>query len=362
LSWLLACFGCSGAIKLTHVIGYAPQGDRVVWPSEKRVLELFDLPSNRAVWHAPLADPASFAAGFVRYSPGGRFFVLWEQSIPDLKADRFSVWDAASGKRISPFYGSDNLPGLPGLEGTLAVSDSGRWVASARKGGHLSIHEAVTQKAVMEEPWRDEISFAPGADILFAKNVAYKYADGVWTKVAELPGAFGHVWAGNRVVFLTDQGVRVWDGATTRLFPYHFDFWHSDKRANGTNGELAASDELFAIYEFGSTVRNGLLEIYDVVTGKQLVSRRGLGSVGQVVFRGRTPIVVVERESYKTFVLELDLATGEIVKETSLGSAASGGLPSSPEVVHFGPELLPQGKYVDLVNASEHRFVRIAGP
>jgi len=154
----------------------------------------------------------------------------------------------------------------------------------------------------------------------------------------------------------------VWDGNTSRFLPFQFDHWRDPKLAKWIEGELAGADELFAAYEAGNYPLDSLLEVYDVASGKLLVSRRGLGSMGRVVFRGRTPVVVVERDSYKTFVLELDLATGNVVKETSLGRAAYGGVPVSPEVVYFSPELLPQGNYVDLLDSGRHRILRIAGP
>jgi hypothetical protein len=111
---LVAIVGCAG-IKLPNALAYSPQGDRVAWLPGERVLEVLDLPSNHAVWRATLADPPSFAAGFARYSPGGRFLVVWQRSWPDLKSDHFSVWDASSGQQISPF-----------LAGTASCASWGR--------------------------------------------------------------------------------------------------------------------------------------------------------------------------------------------------------------------------------------------
>jgi len=62
-----------------------------------------------------------------------------------MKSDRFSVWDATSGKRISPYYSSENIGGLGARPDTVAISDSGRWLAFTRNTGHLFIYETATQ-------------------------------------------------------------------------------------------------------------------------------------------------------------------------------------------------------------------------
>jgi hypothetical protein len=64
---------------------------------------------------------------------------------------------------------------------------------------------------------------------------------------------------------------------------------------------------------------------------------------------------------YKVFALELELETGRILKETSLGRYAYGGVIESPEEFYFSPRLLPQALFVDLEHSGQHRFVRIAG-
>jgi len=347
----LLLFACSGT-KVQGVLARAPSGEQVL-AREKGTLQLFDLPSRKSVWQAVLPDWNEYRDYYAIFSTGGRYFVLGEQQRTSPVRTLYSVWESASGRRVSPYYEHPN--GRLSYAGGLAVSDDGRWLATDRGNdqGQLQLIEVRTQRVSFEIGPQSfsPIQFSPDSQFLAIPSELFRLDGEGWRSIGKFPGGFSSVWVGMRLAVATPNGVDIWDGGkVSQHIDYPFKFVHDQQMSPEFNVYLRASDSLLAVCE---KAEDPYLTLYDVARGAKPVERRGLGSLAGLTFRGDTAFWLTFRDKFDTFVTVFDVRAGKVVREVGFGAYASGGPVASPHNTYFLPHLLEHGHYLELFDEGD---------
>jgi hypothetical protein len=345
----LALLGCASGVKVNGVVGYSKDGLRVI-AADRAGLQVFDLPTKTALWQVGGVPPAGWRASHAIPSPTGAYFVLAEQEYPASTDGHYSVWESASGRRVSPVLAISGA-GVS-TPGGLAVSDDGRWLVSNRDGAHLRVLETRSGKSVLELEHHGQerlpIAFSPSSQRLATAEALFELRDEQWRPVTRLVGAEDFVWLGEQLAVASLRGLDILDGERVLQ---HVDL----------SGEvrLTAGRGVLAIVE-----RRDLdprVTVYDVEAKRERFARRGLGDEVNVTFRDDALFVLAVRDDFDTYVLRLDEQTGAVKHELSLGAWASGGVRASPKSVNFLARLLPGAHYVALMqrDLAWGRFRRI---
>lgn len=327
-----------------RLVSLSPDGHRVLIEKDNQ-LELYDLDTARSSWTTSVARPPGWQGAVVEWSRNGAFFVLGEQEYPASDAGLYSIWERATGRRVSPVYAIKGQWVMS--QDGLAVSNDGRWFACNKSIKAVRIYDTRQNEPVLEIPIQDlsylPLAFAADSAHFSLARQLFELRDGGWQPAAAFPDSLSNAWVGERLALVTRDAVQVWEhGHVTQQLP--------------TRGpvELAAGEHLLAIIEAIDVSKAKYqdhlerLTLYDPEHGTKRFARDDLGSDLQIVFRGERLFVRVFRQVWDTFVLELDTNTGKTLAQAAFGEWGSGvqGAPSS--FVSFYPLVLPQARYIEL--------------
>ena len=338
---ILLLSGCAPGQKIYGVLAYPWNGHQILAETDKHSLHLYDLDAEKDVWRVEVQRPAGWYAAVAVFSANDSYFVLAEQQYPASTVGRYSIWERATGRRVSPVYEISGswVSKVAGLH----VSGDGRWFACTHDGKHLRVYEAATQRVALEVPGgvleHTPLDFSPDSRWLIKNHTVYRLEGDAWVQAADFPDARGHAWLGDRLAVARNDGFDIWQGTVTQHVPF----------AAGTRGNvLRASPDghLLAVVEAEGD--DPTLMVYDLDRSAVRFTRRGLGSNLSVYFRGEVPVLLAFRNVYDTFVVELDPRTGATAHEASFGAWGRGSQPASPDYTAFTPNLLPTGRYIAL--------------
>jgi hypothetical protein len=331
-----------------------------------RHLSVYSVEQQRSLWEAP--EQPGFEPRSAAFSSGGRFLALYEMEL-DTWQGRLSVLEAATGKRTAGGLRIVRDRSAINPPYTIAVSSGGRYVASAIEAASLRLDDLETGAVHREPLGLERVEFSEdgtrvaatlrrNANVFVVRVFAF---DGGIHQVAEFDGADGHAWVGKNLALDTPSGIAVWDAAELHVL--------------ATPAErpvrFSAFGKWLAVYEKDNTTPPQYsalkLTVYDTQTMKPVVTKVGLGAVHSVQLNATRLVAVVERDAFETFLLQIELPSGKVLSERSLGAWARRGAgtfliytgPGDRNVeTLFEPTVLPEGRYVDLHHSisDKHEF------
>jgi hypothetical protein len=374
-------------VELTGVLegGLAPDGERVLRCTEdRRGLELYDLPSRKALWREPCPALQAPYGPRAFFSVNGRFFILYEGTETHAYFFRCTVRRSDTGAPVSPLFHdiSNNRADHPTAD-AAAVSDDGRWMvcgAGPRQNG-LTVFDVGTG----ERRYNDLSSRYAGGGVFspdgrrlavtvevprmvgtieirdrFLEVLALE--DGQWRSVARFEKVLAHAWVPGGLALVTSRGVEVWSGSARELvFPMPGEM----KQVFFRGPWLAAVDRA-----------SGLLEVYGLKDRRKVFpltdrdwTPSGDLAVWDVDARGDRLVLAVSKKGWPTHravLLEFDLKTGRRVKKEDMGALKTWsmglpvyGSPRSHYGLNFSIGLTPGGKYLHKRHMSGGEFTGI---
>lgn len=370
---LVAC-DCSAALKgtkLDDVLGFAPDGEHAVLRTERPSIQLVELASGRVLWEKPYPDAPPSTAGVVSHSADGALFVMAAER-RHYGPGRYTLWNASSGALMPVAGHPEGLEVASILAASppsgLALSDDGRFIASALEGG-IRLYDRTSGRALYQDVRGagDTLGFQRGRHALAAqmgnekvnRTVVVVEDAGQWKEAATFPGAFFHAWAGTFLAVSAPEGLIAWDGHASRTVAA----W------NGKPRRLFAPARAEGLVVAATTTVNEATpddgaDLFDLALGKLVFSKPGIGKVWGAEMRDGVLVLGIERAKFQCFAVELEPRTGVVRKEKALGARENVASWTVPEAARqqtvFVPALLPGGKYVDLRSDSHHRVVRIS--
>ncbi|HET9931678.1 MAG TPA: hypothetical protein VFQ35_13350 [Polyangiaceae bacterium] len=328
------------------MLARAPNGEQVL-ALDRGNLRLVNVRNASSAWQTPLPSWNEYSRCNAFFSPRGDYFVLGEEHLVGDTKKLYSVWQTASGHRVSANF--EHAFASATLDWGIAVSDDGRWFATnrVRESTDLTVFDLGTQAATVlaVHGAADPARFSADSKLLFVRDEVFALTDEGWKSAARFPGAVDAVWAGQRLAVATPGGVDIWERSGVVHVDYPFAFSQNQNKDPKTNVFLRASERFLAICE---RAEDPSLLVYDLDRHAQAFARRGLGTIGDVTFRDNRPVVLAFRNDFNTFVLMLDPTNGNVVREKSFGAYGSGGPPVSPHNFAFSPRLLPGGRFIEL--------------
>jgi hypothetical protein len=338
-------------VELRHVLSRAPDGHRLL-RERANELELFDLDTEQATWRVRVARSEGFSGAIVAWSQNGAFFVLGEQEYPASQLGRYAVWERDTGRRVSPVYVIKGQ--FVTAEGGLAVSNDGRWFACNRAKGAVRLYDTRSEHVALEVAIHDlsylPLAFAPDSANFTLARQLFELHDGRWQETLSFPDAVSNTWVEERLAVVTNAGVEIWEAGKL-----------TQRVAARGPVELVGSEQWLAIIEAIDLEQARLdahlerLTLYDLERAQPRFVRSDLGSELQVVFRGPRLFVRAFRDTFDTYVLELDVHSGKTLQQAGFGAWAA-GYRSSPSERYFFPIVLPEARYIELRDSyDQHR-------
>jgi hypothetical protein len=304
--------GCAHGMKIRGVLDFGPAGHQVLCATGDGRLQLYDLATNRPVWEIPASSP-----GFVSFSPKRQYFALWEGTYDGTYSGQLSLLRSGDGTRTATVKRVSNRLVRPGPQ-HVAVSDDGRLLASslepgvelldAETGASLFRHESKVTRALSFEPGGRRLAATTGAAPGDRATVVMGREASGWRVLSAFKDTRHHWWLPDGLVLLRAEGITLWNGTRERsLVP--------QPGLEETSVIIAEDGRSIASWNAEQTVA-----VHAVVDGRRIYSGQGLGKPATGRIAGTTLYLLAERPKHLLFLVEVDLLSGSVTKETNLGA------------------------------------------
>ena len=352
------------ALDSTRVAGVAGEAQR---------LSVYSVEQRRSLWDTPTRQGAMLMAA--AFSPDGTRLATFEKDTQS-SSGRLSVRDASTGQTVSGPIDIQRDPDSLNPSKVLAVSNGARFVASSVQTTGLRLDDLQTGASFRDRYGLREASFSEDGEKLAAtlqRNagdfvVRVFGLDGGAHQIAEFDKAWTHAWVGNKLAVNQEQGVSLWNGKEVHQL--------APRTARiAAKVRLVASGKWLAVFEQGETWQDYpslRLAVYDAEAERLVFEKTGLGAPLSLGVNATRLVGAFERgESWETFLIQLEIPSGKIVSEKSLG-ARSRRQQSAPftytgpgegsDVVRFVPTVLPGGRYLDVSDGEDRHDFRAIPP